>query len=960
MAHKTLFTCSDLYAQGTGAKWDNLVYARTGDGHGAYTHIKGSKSKSEYKPKDLCYIYKYKGLDPNKQKVGKVYWTVVFRKYNLKKNGFPKLRIYSGKKGDNTFIREVTTYKRLKNTIELDNYTIQYDLGNLTIAQLKSLIVKVVWDKTKSKQASEISINRARLYIGYSPLRPKFSLFATPNDASITNNDEFIWTLTAKNTGDCGSAESTLVLPTGVTILSSNGDGSYDNSTMKWSYKLCNGKSATRNFRLKFSYVDRYTIRATNDSTYAVNGGVETTVNVEQYYPSPQGELITYTFYPCFAFEDGYFDINIYGVYNGQERHYYDITIPNGITVTYPLKNSMIDLGNNSNVLSFPKTGFNKTNRICVQVNDTMSNFEAHIRIPYHSSSEADYTVTTRSVDSAKDYNGTLHILEKRGMKLLTAPTITRDKGYVGNSVNIGSPNVWTIRAKASQKNFFDERKDYMSIDIERMIAYIGVIPLSRCHKADVTATSKNSLIENRYLNRAYYGKKGDYDEDIKMTLRMKWQDVATLQGLCEMDKPIPIDTIPTRADGDPLNHRGWAEIYEVSNIKKINDLYYECDVGVKYLTHKLLTKFGISEKGKITASAIKYYLALTHDYTDDMLNLFRPNYYQNFTSLEDVNGNSVGSYELDAPTTLTLSSIENVNKYSTWDIIFRNHLPSLMSEDFDGNWEMSLRISNHENGESLFEHTYNNFQHYDFDRSVAINSADVTSTFKNGNVYETLNYDKVGLGYDNFSELLEVGKVATHFNTMETTILNTLNDQFEIFLLDKDNKGLVNQVVKVNVDGDNGFKNSFKVMTDIYGRVLFEVNWGNGYYSLQLTYDGNDDYGSCSYSTDLNVNFDYVECTFEYPNNLSVWDLDYPYVVTLLNGDTPCSGFMLHYSFRTASGSYGYERTVMTDANGQAVIPIDWVNGSIMIRVRLDGFTSGGVTYQPVMMEEVVNVNVS
>ena len=961
MVHETLYTCNDLYEQGTGAKWENLVYARTGEGYGAYVHPQGKNSATEYKPKDLCYIYKYNKIDPSKYKVGNVYWTVVFRKYNLNKNNFPKIRIYSGVKGNNTFIREITSFTKLENILEYDNHTLQFKLGDLTVNQLKSLIVKVVWDKTKSTEASEISINRARLSINYLPLKPKFTIFAEPPLATITNNDEFLWKITAKNTGDGGTGQTTIKLPTGVTILSSNKTGAFDPSTKRWTFTLGSGKSDVLQLRLKFSYIGQYSLVATNDGDYAVNKQVESIVNVEQYYPSPSGELITYTYGQCFAFEDGYFDVNIYGVYNGEETHCYDITIPQGLQVEYPLKTSMIDLGMNTNVDSFITEGITSDNRICLKVDDVMSNFEAHIRIPFHNvGGEDDYTVTTYSNDSGKDYDGLIHILEPRGMIVVSSSALSRDKRYVHNSVNIGSPQVWTVRAKASKHNYFDEKKDTMSIDIEKMIAYIGVIPLSRCHKADVTATSKNTLIENRYLNRAYYGKKGDYDEEIKMTLRMSWQDVATLQGLCEMDKPIPIDTIPTRADGDPLNHRGWAEIYEVSNIKKINDLYYECDVGVKYLTHKLLTKFGIVETGKITSNAIKHYLALVHDYTDDILDLFRPSYWQNFTSLEDVNGDMVGSYELDAPSSFTLNNVTDIKKYSTWDIIFRNHTPTLYSEDFDGNWEMSLRLLNKDNGEPLFEHTYNNFKHYDFDNAVAVNSADVTSTYKNGNAYETLNFDKIGLGYDNFSPIIEDWKTATHFNTMETTILDTLNDTFEIFLLDKDNKGISSQVVNVRVQGDDGFSNSFNVMTDIYGRVLFKVNWGNGDYTLLLTYEETENYRGCSYSTSLNVNFDYKELRFEYPSNVTVLELGYPYVVTLLDDDDPVEGFMLHYSFKSATGDYGYERTVLTDENGRASVPIDWVNGSLTLRVSLKGFVDDGIVYQPVQMEEVVNVNVS
>ena len=248
----------------------------------------------------------------------------------------------------------------------------------------------------------------------------------------------------------------------------------------------------------------------------------------------------------------------------------------------------LIDDNNNIVELVTDSSISDTDNKLCLHIERISDDFVANIRVYVYLLDDTVGTITTTQGDNT--WSQEFDILPQRGVKLFTDDLISRDTTYVTNSINIGVPNIWTIRANVSRHNFFDDKKEAMEISIEDRIAYIGVIPLSRCHKADVTADSKNSLIENRYLNRAYYGKKGDYSEDIKMTLRIPWYDVATLQGLCEMDKPIPIDTIPQRADGDPLNHRGWAEIYEVTNIKKINDRLYECDVGVKYLSHDINT----------------------------------------------------------------------------------------------------------------------------------------------------------------------------------------------------------------------------------------------------------------------------------------------------------------------------------------------------------------------------------
>jgi hypothetical protein len=61
------------------------------------------------------------------------------------------------------------------------------------------------------------------------------------------------------------------------------------------------------------------------------------------------------------------------------------------------------------------------------------------------------------------------------------------------------------------------------------------------------------------------------------MTLRLSPADVATLEGLVGLDKPILIDTIPHIPDEDPLNHRGWVELTAINGIKQINSFTYEC-----------------------------------------------------------------------------------------------------------------------------------------------------------------------------------------------------------------------------------------------------------------------------------------------------------------------------------------------------------------------------------------------
>lgn len=979
MAQKILRKAKWFWQDYNGTNWNNVEVANSGEeGLGSYVHPMGHS-----RPRSLFYHYQVDGIDSSKHKLDKVEFVLIIRKFKESENTLPSIKVFTG---DNNApykkdpIKTLSSYTtRRKNQYWYDEYTLAYDITGVSISQLKNIIIEVDWKKSKVNYQTTISVNRGRLEVNYSNKNPKWSLYESINKTSATTNDKVAWKLTAKNTGYTSNNTVTLVLPKGVTVVSSSGGGSYNNNTKTWSMNnVGKGKTVTRTFYIKSNNVGLKELQALNNSIYATNKNVIRQVSFIKYVkpvkPVAQvhrDDIITYTFYDTFENEDSYFDIQIQGMkenHQGQSVACYTINSSNNVELTTPLYSNVEFLTEEDNLnidelistSPFDYGGVSielDDNTVCFRLDVADEDFVANIRVHMYCIDDTTGTITTSA--NGKTWSDTFDIYPLRGIKFFFDGNVSRDNAYVQNSVNIGSPTVWTLNSKAHRHNFFDERKDLMEIEMEQAIAYIGVIPLERCHKADVTATSKNSLIENRYLNRAYYGKKGDYSEDIKMTLRMKWQDVATLQGLCEMDKPIPIDTIPNRADGDPLNHRGWAEIYEVSNIKKINDLLYECDVGVKYLTHDIITRFTISEVKKITEANIKYYLSLIHDYNEDLLDLFKLNYYEFWTTLEDVNGDKTGSYSIEPNASLIMN--RDLSKNSTYDIVWRNSLPSLMSEDYDGNWEMALRVLNKDTREVLFEHDYTNFKHYDFDNAYAVNTADADTKYLNGTNYETLNHEKIGLGYDSLSPLIEDRKIITHFNTMEDKTITEYGELFEIFLLDTNNKGIGNKVVEVKIESTDGFKNQFNITTDIWGRILTNTNYQNGDYTLTFRFDEDEEYRSCSYSTNVHIELEDVAFHFEYPQNITIYELNYPYVFTLLDeNNDPVSDIMLHYSFKELDANeYGYERTVTTDENGQGTIPIDWDNGTKLLKVALKGFVDDNTVYQPVMFEERVNINV-
>ena len=977
MATKTVNFPISLWQDYTGASWSNLSKGGTWGGDDAtYCTVQGSKSSSGYRPKSVFYHYQVKDIDSSQYKISSIKFTVIFgRKTKVSENAIPHLKVFSGDNNSpyqKSALYTTSSYKVKDNYYDFDTYTIEYSVSNVSIAQLKNVIFELDWSRTKTTAKSTVSINRAKVEVTYTEKNPKYALYNT-----LLKYDEYVgktigWKLTVKNTGACGQRTVTLKLPKDVSVSSSNGDGTYNPSTKTWDFgKLCKGDTATRYFYLTSNIVGAKKIEAILNSIYATNTNVIRDISFLPYYPPidntvSRDDRITYNFEPLFEKEHNqYFNVRIEGM---KENHQcptgydevlacYPMEISSNATFLTPIS-SNAELVDGSNVVGIESSGV-ADKILCLNVKCGVD-FVADVKVYIDWIDDDTFITVSTQNNNGEWVSRTADVYPKRGATyhIDDSEAISRDKQYVPNSMNIVAEENWTIKAKSHRHNYFDEIKESMAIDIEEQIAYIGVVPLSRCHKADVTASSKNTLIENRYLNRAYYGKKGDYSEDIKMTLRIPWYDVATLQGLCEMDKPIPIDTIPYFPDGDPLNHRGWAEITGVTNIKKINDLYYECDVEVTYLNHDILTKFSIEQKEEVTKQSIEYYLTLIHNYTDDILDLFQLNFYEFWTTLEDAEGNKTGSYDIDPNSSLKMT--RDLNKYSTYDIIWRNKAYP-MAEDYDGNWEMALRVLDKgNNNRVLFEHTYTNFKHYDFDIAYPVNTADATSTFWNGKDYETRNLERIGLGFDELSPLIEDRKKPTHFNTMETTLIEELGDNFEIFLLDNENTGLKSKVVRVEIENDYGFKNRLNIMTDVWGRIIFDPRFGNGDYTIRLYFDEDEDYRSCSYETSIKVELTDMECHFEYPRNVTALTMNFPYVCRLLDeNNNALSDFMLHYSFKEANGDYGYERTVVTDSNGYARIPLDYVNGTVTLRVVMKGFTYNNVVYQPVQFEEEVNINV-
>lgn len=742
-----------------GATWHNLNAVQYPDNQATYANPLGKNSSSSYRPKSLFFQFN-RTFDDDKYSLNKSYAIVHIKKTSS--NEYPSIKAFVGNANTPYNNKAKCTVNAPEKVVKDDNgwgVYAYYKLTNIDINSFKKLIIELDWSRTSASGKTEVRVGWVGVNIYLEDKNAsKISLSQKLSSNSITLGEKITWTITATQNGNGGSKSYLIDLPPSCKVISksvTNGEISKD---WQWDVNLTKGKKSVLTLVLQPLGVGIYQGRVDSSKIpittllYA-NFGVNDIGVIDSYG-------ITYTFYnDCYVRNLCYFDIKICGQTKTTIERHYNVTailegkdynvLVNPLFKTAEILEDSYNIDGDLKEFEYTNINFNLKQ---------LGSYCLHIRVPVWSWDSGLVNV------NCADTDGVFALLPLPHNVLAIDPSRNKNSTSVA-SVNIGSPLEWTIRAKADKHNFMKINDGTLNMSIEEPPAYIGCVRLKRAHSADVTASVSNTLIEDRYRNRVYMGKAGDYSEDITMKLRLPPEDVATLEGLVEFDKPVPIDTIPELWDGNPLNHRGWAELYKISNIKKINDMLYECEPSVKYLTHEINTEFTCvkskavypAKEGSTTYPIINTYLVNTHNYGDKLTDLFIVSPMEFYTDEETVDDEFVGVYEIPTNNSIKFTS-EVMQPYGNWDFKFRNTLPSLLSEDYDNNWKMAIRLRDSVNQNVLFEHLYHDFQHFDNDGKV-VNKCKVTDTYYNGVNYEVNNYSDMYLTKDNFAPLIDSNK---------------------------------------------------------------------------------------------------------------------------------------------------------------------------------------------------------
>ena len=395
-------------------------------------------------------------------------------------------------------------------------------------------------------------------------------------------------TYTQSTKGRGGMQYLDVLIPNGTVLVDATAYGSsvFDQSTMKWRVPANGVQTAKLRMDLKLNAYGHSNITIGNESTkyfdydYDVVRGIITGYDTVKM--SIRDDEIRMNHKTCIG-------VDITGHTESATTLRFDLTsdklMSGGTWVMEYSSGVSVNSDSTSNIL---------------YIDVPSGTWVAYLRYCFYPNAMGKYTFTltdfnmddtTLSFDVDSPYVYLLEPREDSGIIIKNHRIISEiDTGDVFIESKTSDGDAIMIQEECSLRMNYDEEVDY-----------IGCVPLEQTH-FDPQSTYKDTLLDTHYKNKRYMGKKLASDEDISLNVRLHPKQVTTIQGLIDMDKPIPINTNHKAFESDALNHRGWAEIYSIKTTQTGNNPHwYKCDIDVKYLTHNLNTRFKIDKGVKVS-----------------------------------------------------------------------------------------------------------------------------------------------------------------------------------------------------------------------------------------------------------------------------------------------------------------------------------------------------------------------
>lgn len=537
----------------------------------------------------------------------------------------------------------------------------------------------------------------------------------------------------------------------------------------------------------------------------------------------------------------------------------------------------------------------------------------------------------------------------------------TKYKTYCNSTLSTSISGINTIKCKSSRNCFFEEMDTDYTIAIESPQAYIGVLPIKRPHQADNKASTKNKLIKNSYLNRKYSGKTGEIDEEIGMELFLTPGEVATLQGLAKLDKPVPINLVPHMKDGDPLNHRGWAELYEVDNIEKINSFTYKCEPVVDYLTHDLNSTFEIiKEDDLINHFKVPYYLTETQAFTDKLSNIMNVE-GSGYRDMQDDYG-YIGNYDLNPRNQIMFTTNRPIANNSDVEIKWRDIIEVFTSRDLDNNFNVRVQLIQDDSGEIdnnvYFEYLYTNFKHYNATNGYTMNKfGEVYANYLENGIIQTFQkYTDLSLLNNDLTPLSSSNKEYTKMWLNSSSIISEEDKYIDIILSTAGGMLIMGELVTITIENDFGYYDKKVYMSDMYGRLRIPTNLPDSDYDITCEMPETKLYRPNTYKTEVTIEKELEGVVINYLDDYTTVASNDKITLSVVDRHgNPLINKNIIVDIRDMSDThYGACINYVTDENGKIYPIIKTTGGSKILRARF----IGDDTYTSDVLTQVIYVD--
>lgn len=358
---------------------------------------------------------------------------------------------------------------------------------------------------------------------------------------------------------------------------------------------------------------------------------------------------------------------------------------------------------------------------------------------------EGDNTLTLYDGDADKtyEYNYTAYDTDGVAAKLVMPDSIWYDHRIL---TQLELDGIVVPFAVKDTDRYMVEGDCTLKMHVQKQLAYIGCVPLKFSHH-DPKSDFSNKTIKETYRNNVYTGKTGEIEETITCELHLPPQDWTTLQGLCELDRPVPVNAVPQAFEGDVLNHRGWVELGGVKNVQKTNPLWYKGELDFEYITHNINARFQIAKGVNVsqyTSGVLKNFLDYVcesgdefADYTytnvDGMIVHNRTGYFNvetdgTYIYNEDAEPNKRTLMTMDNGQTINIKTVTALSEAGK--ISFEWHSTKI-PEDKENDIERIIRIVD-KDGVILLEYKYFD---YDFNTKNNVYSCRVNCSVLNKSI---------------------------------------------------------------------------------------------------------------------------------------------------------------------------------------------------------------------------------